>query len=60
MEKLDRSPQINSFTGIFNCILSPPMLPQCIDLSPPPSNFEEPPMFSTPVGNPENKINIIF
>ena len=47
--------QMNSFTGIFYSILSPPILPPCIDLSPPPSpsNFEEPsPMFSTPVGNP--------
>ena len=46
--------QINSTTGIFNRILSPPHAPPYIDLSPPsPSNFEEPPpLFLKPVGNP--------
>ena len=28
--------QMNSFTGIFDSILSPPLLPPCIDVSPPP------------------------
>ena len=42
--------QMNSFTGIFQQQLKspPPMLPPCIDLSPP-SNFEElPPRAETP------------
>ena len=44
---------MNSFTGIFQQHLKP-RAPPCIYLSPPPSNFEElPPMFSTPVGNPD-------
>ena len=31
-----------------------PMLPSCFDLNPlsPASNFEEPPMFAAPLGNP--------
>ena len=48
--------QMNSFTGIFRQHFKPPMLPPCIDLSPPPSRqiLKSPssPMFSTPVGNP--------
>ena len=46
--------QMNSFTGFFDSILSPPaMLPQCIDLSTPLVKYwRAPPMFSTPVGNP--------
>ena len=39
----------------FNSILSHFMLSPCIDSSLPPSNFEEPPMPSTPVGNPGQK-----
>ena len=35
--------QMNSSTGIFQQHFKPPMLPLCIDLSPLPSNFEEPP-----------------
>ena len=42
----------------------PPMLPPCFDLSPTPSNFEEPPtptpMFETPVGNPDHKDCLIY
>ena len=62
--------QINSFTGIFDSILSSPMLP-CFDLSSPPSHFEEPPpppmgvgaaqftpMFTTSAENPELHANI--
>ena len=55
--------QINSTRGIFNRVLSPPpMLPPCIELSPPrpsqilkrippPPTMGASPMFSTPVGN---------
>ena len=35
--------QMNFFKGIFRQHLKPPMLPPCIDLRPPPSNFEESP-----------------
>ena len=42
--------QMNSSTGIFQQHFK---LPPCFDLSPLPSNCEEPPsMFAAPVGNP--------
>ena len=41
-----------SFTGIFRQHFKPPMLPHCIDFSPPHQILKIPPMFSTPVGNP--------
>ena len=47
---------MNSFTGIFQQHFKPPHPPPCMDLSPPPSNFDDPsPMGaggSTPVENP--------
>ena len=47
--------QMNSVTGIFWQHFKPPShAPSMYWLKPPPpSNFEEPPMFSTPVGNPD-------
>ena len=46
--------QMNSVTGIFWQHFKPPSHASSMYwLNPPPSNFEEPPMFSTPVGNPD-------
>ena len=38
----------------FNSILNPYMLPPCIDLSPSHQILKRPPLFSAPVGNPED------
>ena len=45
--------QMNSITGNYQQnFYPPPMLPPCIDLSPPPSNFEEPPYVLNNCGKP--------
>ena len=43
---------MNAFKGIFQHRFKPPMLPPCIDSSPPPSNFEEPPNVFNTCGKP--------
>ena len=46
--------QMNSFTGIFQHRLKPPILPPVLTHAPYQILKSPPPMFSAPVGNPES------